>query len=65
MFSWLKSLAWAGADLDAHRNRYVINCNVYALIVIATSLPYPFIYLYLKVDVDPLLLSGSVVFLFS
>jgi adenylate cyclase len=65
MFAWLKSLAWAGADLDAHRNRYIINCNVYALIVIATSLPYPFIYLYLKVDVDPLLLSGSVVFLFS
>jgi len=65
MFSLLKSLAWAGADLDAHRNRYIINCNVYALIVIATSLPYPFIYLYLKVDVDPLLLSGSVVFLFS
>ncbi|AFM12688.1 adenylate/guanylate cyclase domain-containing protein [Turneriella parva] len=65
MFSLLKSLARAGADLDAHRNRYIINCNVFALIVIATSLPYPFIYLYLKVDIDPLLLSGSVVFLFS
>ncbi len=65
MLSLVKSLVYAGADLDAHRRRYVVTCNVYALIVIATSLPYPFLYLYLKVDIDPLLLSGSLVFLLA
>ena len=63
MFSALKSLINAGADLDAHRRRYVVNTNVYALIVMAITLPYPFIYMYLQVDVDPLLLSGSLIFL--
>ena len=43
MFSALRSLVNAGADLDAHRRRYVVNTNVYALIVIAITLPYPFI----------------------
>lgn len=63
MLAALKSLINAGAGLDAHRRRYVVNTNVYALIVIAITLPYPFIYMYLHVDVDPLLLSGSLIFL--
>ncbi len=63
MLAALLSLVNAGAGLDAHRRRYVVNTNVYALIVIAITLPYPFIYLYLHVDVDPLILSGSLIFL--
>jgi class 3 adenylate cyclase len=63
MLAALLSLVNAGAGLDAHRRRYVVNTNVYALIVIAITLPYPFIYLYLQVDVDPLILSGSLIFL--
>lgn len=63
MLSLVRSLINAGADLDAHRRRYVVNTNVYALIVITVSLPYPFVYLYLRVDVDPLLLSGSLIFI--
>lgn len=63
MLAIVRSLIYAGADLDAHRRRYVINVNVYALVVVLISLPYPFVYLYLKVDIDPLLLSGSLVFI--
>jgi adenylate cyclase len=63
MLGLLQSLVLAGANLDPHRRRYVVNANVYALVVIAITLPYPFVYLYLKVDIDPLLLVGSLVFL--
>ncbi|MFZ5628650.1 MAG: adenylate/guanylate cyclase domain-containing protein [Spirochaetota bacterium] len=63
MFSLVRAIMYAGADLDAHRRRYVINTNVYALIVILISMPYPFVYLYLKVDIEPILLSGSLVFI--
>ncbi|GAB4432431.1 MAG: adenylate/guanylate cyclase domain-containing protein [Turneriella sp.] len=63
MTSLLRAIVYAGADLDAHRRRYVINTNVYALIVILISMPYPFVYLYLKIDIDPILLSGSLVFI--
>lgn len=65
MVSFVRSLAHAGADLDAHRQRYIVNTNVYALVVITVTLPYPFIYLYLHVDMNPLLLSGSILFLFA
>lgn len=63
MLAFFRSIVNAGADLDAHRRRYVVNTNVYALVVIFVSLPYPFVYLYLHVDINPLLLSGSLVFL--
>lgn len=62
MLSLIRSLINAGADLDAHRRRYVVNTNVFALIAVAITLPYPFIYLYLKVEIEPLLLSGALVF---
>jgi class 3 adenylate cyclase len=62
MLAFFRSIVYAGADLDPHRRRYVVNTNVYALVVIAISLPYPFVYLYLKVDIEPILLSGSLVF---
>ncbi len=63
MFSLLKSLIYAGADLDAHRRRYIVNANVFAVIVIVITMPYPFVYMYLHVDVDPLILAGSLIFL--
>ncbi|MCX7633629.1 MAG: adenylate/guanylate cyclase domain-containing protein [Turneriella sp.] len=62
MISFLRSLLYAGADLDPHRRRYVVNTNAYALIVIAVSLPHPFIYLYLKIDIEPAQLWSSVFF---
>lgn len=65
MLSLIRSLVNAGADLDAHRRRYVVNTNVFALIAVAITLPYPFIYLYLKVDIDALLLSGAFVFVLA
>ncbi len=65
MLALLRSIINAGADLDAHRRRYVVNTNVYALIVILISMPYPFVYLYLKVDIEPILLSGSLIFIGS
>ena len=65
MLALVRSIIYAGADLDPHRRRYVINTNVYALIVILISMPYPFVYLYLKVDIEPILLSGSLIFVSS
>ncbi|MBV6493661.1 MAG: Adenylate cyclase [Turneriella sp.] len=65
MIAFFKSLVVAGEELDAHRRRYVVNTNVYALSVILFSLPYPFIYLYLHVDIDPLALWGSVLFILA
>lgn len=62
MFALLRSIINAGADLDQHRRRYVVNTNVYALVVIFVSLPYPFVYLYLHVDIDPILLAGGLIF---
>jgi len=62
MLSLIRSVAYAGADLDAHRRRYVVNTNVYALIAAGISIPYPFVYLYLKVDVNPFLLFGALIF---
>lgn len=61
MFAVFRPLVYAGAELDAHRRRYVINTNTYALIVILISIPYPFVYLYLQVNIEPLLLSGTLV----
>jgi len=63
MVSLIRSIIVAGADLDAHRRRYVVNTNVYALLAIVVSFPYPFIYLYLRIDVETLALAGVLVFI--
>jgi len=65
MLALIRSIIHAGADLDPHRRRYVVNTNVYALIVILISLPYPFVYLYLKIEIEPILLAGSLIFIGS
>jgi len=65
MLKLIKSFIYAGAGVDAHRRRYIVNTNVFTLTVILITIPYPFMYQYLKVDMAWLAFVGSASFVLA